>query len=499
MIAVVAAMLIGAAVPTIVVDGTTLPAGAVAVVKDKAYVSLRAAASALNADVTFDGQTKTVTLTTVVRQAVMRIGDTAVMINGQRMKLNAAPQLVLGRVMLPLRSLAVALGARVSFDGATHRVVVALAPDSAAPSGTDSSPDVQQSHTLQGTVNRVDLTPSSPAVYVGVGSQEYRIAVPSGMNIQYRETRGNIAGNGSIAQVRPGDTLIAVLDRSGVLLSIADIFTGYTGTVASVNGWSMVLTNGRVVNADKSATAVSLDGQPGTLDALHAGDMVTVRADPKSGKVRDVVALSPATTGSTAVASTQSGDVHIDAIDDNADRALRAGQTLRVRATGTRGASLAFDIGDLVGGILMPETQPGTYEGTFNVQVGTNFINAPIVVRATKGASRAQAVAADPLTIITTPPSIKEAAPGPGASVNNLRPSLFATFATLGDRGMQADTLRLWVDGVDVSAAAVRTPGFISYLPQEDLDAGVVSVKIRGFDTAGNPLEYKWSFVIAAP
>jgi hypothetical protein len=499
MIAIAAAMLLGAAVPSIVVDGTSLPASAVAVIKDKAYVSLRAAASALNADVAFDGRTKTVTLTTVVRQAVMHIGDTSVVINGQRTKMNAAPQLVLGRVMLPLRSLAVALGAHVAFDGASHRVVVALATDSTAPSGSASSPNRQQSHTLQGTVNRVDLSPGAPAVYIGVGPQEYRIAVPLGTNIQYRETRGNIAGNGSIAQVRAGDTLIAVLDQSGALESIADIFTGYTGTVASVAGWSMVLTNGRVVNADKAATAVSLDGQPGTLDALHAGDMVTVRADPKSGKVRDVVALSPATPGTTAGAATQSGDLQIDAIDDNADRALRAGQTLRVRATGTRGATVAFDIGDLVGGILMPETQPGRYEGVFNIQVGTNFINAPIVVRATKGSSRAQAVASDPLTIITTPPSIKEAAPAAGASVNNLRPSLFATFATLGDRGMQADTLRLWVDGVDVSAAAVRTPGFISYLPQADLEAGVVSVKIRGFDTAGNPLEYKWSFVIAGP
>jgi hypothetical protein len=499
MIPIVAAMLVATAVPTIVVDGTTLPASAVVSIKDKAFVSLRAAANALNADVSFDGRTKTVTLTTVVRQAVMRIGDTIVLINGQRAAMNAAPQLVLGRVMLPLRGLALAMGAHVAFDGATHRVVISLAQGSAAPSGAAPSTGIHESHTLQGTVNRVELAPASPAVYVGMGSQEYRIAVPPGMKIQYRETRGNIAGNGSIAQVRPGDTLIAVLDGSGALLSIADIFTGYTGTVASVAGWSMVLTNGRVVDADKKATAVSLDGQSAALDALHAGDMVTVRADPKSGKVRDVVALSPANPGSSAGATTQSGDLRIDGIDDNADRAFRAGQTLRVRATGTRGATVVFDIGDLVGGIPMPETQAGHYEGSFDIQVGTNFINAPIVVRASRGSSHAQAVASDPLTIITTPPSIKQVAPGFNSLVDSRRPSLFATFATLGDRGMEADSLRLWVDGVDVSAAAVRTPGFISYLPQEDLEAGVISVKIRGVDTAGNALEYKWSFVIAAP
>lgn len=499
MIAVVLALLIAPPVPVVVVDGTTLPARAVASIKEKTYVSLRAAANALNADVAFDGRSKTVTFTTVVRQVVMRVGQSSTLVNGQRVELSAAPVLVEGRVLVPLRALAVGLGARVSFDGATHHIVITSSDGAAAPSGVSSSQQTAQPQTLQGTVKRVDLTNSSPSIYIGAGQQEYRIAVPPGAKIQYRETRGNIAGTGSIAQVRPGDTLIAVLDRSGALVSIADIFTGYTGTVASVAGWSMVLTNGRVVDADKNATAVSLDGRPAALDALRAADMVTVRADPKSGKVRDVVALSQALPGSTATTAPQPGELRIDAVSDNADRALRAGQVLQVSATGTRGAAVSFDIGDLVGGIPMPETRPGQYQGSFDVQVGTNFINAPIVVRAAKGAVRAQAVAADPLTIITTPPLVREVAPARNASVNNRRPSLFATFATLGDRGMQADSLRLWVDDVDVSAAAIRTPEFISYLPRADLGTGFVSVKIRGTDTAGNPLEFKWSFVVSAP
>ena len=141
-----------------------------------------------------------------------------------------------------------------------------------------------------------------------------------------------------------------------------------------------MLTNGRVVGADKAATAVSLDGQPATLDALHAGAMVTVRADPKSGKVRDVVALSPANPGSAAGAATCNRTICTSTpLKTTRIMALRAGQMLRVQATGTRGASVVFDIGDLVGGIPMPETQAGRYEGAFNIQVGTNFINAPIV------------------------------------------------------------------------------------------------------------------------
>ena len=128
-----------AAQPSVVVDGTTLPASAIVSIKDKTYVSLRADANALNADVAFDGRTKTVTLTTVVRQAVMRVGDTTVLVNGERATMNAAPQLVLGRVMLPLRARALAMGAHVAFDSANHRVVIAFAQGSATPSGAATS------------------------------------------------------------------------------------------------------------------------------------------------------------------------------------------------------------------------------------------------------------------------------------------------------------------------------------------------------------------------
>jgi hypothetical protein len=497
MIPFVLALLVAVPSTTVLVDGTTMPPSAVVTVKQKTYVALRAAASALSADVAFDGRTKTITFTTVVRQLIMRVGDSNATVNGQRVALGAAPLNVRGRVMVPLRALAIGLGGRVAYVGAAHRVVITSADTSPASTGAQAAPQSAQSHTLQGTVNRVDLSSGASAIYVDTAQQEYRIAVTPATKIQYRETRGNIAGTGSVAQVRPGDTLIAVLDGSGALISMADIFTGYTGTVASVNGLSMVLTNGRVVDGAKDSTAVSLDGQSSSYADLRAGDMVTVRADPKTGKVRDVVALSPANSASPATAAPQAGDLRIDGVTDNADRAFRAGQELRVSATGSRGAVVSFDIGDLVGGIPMPETQPGRYEGTYDVQVGTNFINAPIVVRAARGSLQTQAVAGDPLTIITTPPSISEAAPASGAVVNNRRPSLYVTFATLGGRGMDVGSLQLWIDGIDVSAAATRTAEFISYLPQTDLEPGTVWVRLRGFDTAGNPLEYKWSFVIA--
>ena len=103
MIALVLAALVSGPPTTVFVDGTKLPASSVVTVKEKTYVSLRSAADALNADVAFDGHAKTVTFTTVVRQVIMRLGQSSALVNGQSIALNAAPLLLQGRVMLPLR------------------------------------------------------------------------------------------------------------------------------------------------------------------------------------------------------------------------------------------------------------------------------------------------------------------------------------------------------------------------------------------------------------
>jgi hypothetical protein len=493
----VVAAFFSAAPPTVIVDGLALPRSAVVAMKDRTYIALRAAGDALNADVRYDGHAKTVSFTTVVRQVVMRLGDSVAYVNGQPIELDAKPELVAGRVLVPLRALAAGLGASIRFDGAAHRVVVTSVNGGAPPSGAPTPLPVAQTNTLAGTVTSVDLSESGATVAMNAGGQGYRLAVRPGMAIQFRETRGTITGSGSIGQVRPGDTLIAALDASGGLVSLADIFTGYEGTVASVAGWSMVLTNGRVVNGSPDATSVSLNGKAAVMSDLAPADMVTVRADPKTGKVRDVVALSPASAIANATAIQQSGSLRIDTVAENASRPFRAGQTLIVSAAGPPGAVFSFDIGDLIGGMPMREVRPGKYEGTFAISVGTNFINAPIVVRAKKGDATAQSVAPDPLTIITTPPSVKDVAPAAGTTVGDLRPSVFVTFATLGDNGMQPGSLRLWVDGVDVTARATRTSEYISYRPERDIGSGSVAAEVRGSDAAGNPLVYKWSFIIA--
>jgi hypothetical protein len=114
-----------------------------------------------------------------------------------------------------------------------------------------------------------------------------------------------------------------------------------------------------------------------------------------------------------------------------------------------------------------------------------------------KNGVTAQSQAPDPLDIITSPPTVQDVAPDDGARINNQRPNIYASFSTTGDEGMDESSLRMFVNGRDVSAQATRTPQFIAYLAPSDIGAGRVIVEVRGADKAGNRVSYKWSFTTA--
>lgn len=493
-----ALLLLGAA-PAVVIDGKPLPAAALADVHDKTYVALRAVGDALGAQVRFDGRTKRATVTTEFREVVFTLDKPFALVNGELRAIDAAPAMVDGRVLIPLRALAQALGASIRYDADSHAVLVSTAGTIGAPSTSGTAPSVPSTNTLQGTVTDVEASSIPPAVGVDVDHLSYTITVPDGTMIQFRDTHGGSTGRGPLSAVRPGDTLIATLDSGGHLISIADIFTGFGGTVASASSTNMVLTNGRVVESGPQ-TSVLLDGHAGTFSDLRAGDLVTVRADPRTGKVRDVLALTPggAATSATATpsAGAGTGDVKIAAVSDDADHALRTGQTLHVRMDGTPAGTATFDLSNVIVDNAMKETRPGHYEGSYVVEVGTNLVDAPIIVHLAKGGLTALAVGPDALAIITTPPTVKDAKPDADSQVNNPRPNIYATFSSFGDRGISAQSLKLVVNGKDVSAQATRTADFVSYLPPSDFPGGRVTVEVSGVDTAGNPFYYKWSFSV---
>lgn len=500
---VLALALLGAAPSplTVYVDGQRLPPTAVVVYAGTIYVTLQELARSLDANVTLDAGRKHATLTTLLRQVTFDLTKPEAVVAGRTLHLHDRARIVRGRVAVPIRSIADSLGATVRFNGTTHEVLVATEAVNRPVGGVPTPAPVPTNVPLNGTVVAVHLADDPPSVDIIANGVSYPITVPAHSKIQFRDTHGQITGEGELGQVQPGDNLVVTLDASGHLRSIADIFAGSSGTIASIAGNAMVLQDGHVVTADSRDVTIIIDGQPSTFDKLSAGDLVSVRSDPKTNKVRLIVALSPGGWHASATATpgpgqSPSGAVHIDAVTDNASRPLRAGQSLHVRVDGTAGGQAQFDLGNVLTGNPMHEVQPGRYEGEYSIQVGTNLVDTPIVVHLTKGGLSAQTVGPDPLNIITTPPNVKSTAPDQSAQINSLRPNIYVTFATVGGKGMDPSSLRLYVNRQDVSGNATRTAGFISYYPGADLAPGTITVQVKGMDVAGNALDYSWTFVI---
>ncbi|MDQ6825565.1 MAG: copper amine oxidase N-terminal domain-containing protein [Candidatus Eremiobacteraeota bacterium] len=485
----------------VVVNGKVLAAGATQVIGGRAYIALRPLAQLLGADVSADTRSNTVTVTTLLRQAIFRIDDAVATFNGTSVRLDAPARKVGGRVFIPLRSLSQAFGATVTYRQQDHSIVVQTDADTMPQNGTTTSRPVAAVKTIDGTVTAVEGEGSAPAVQLDINGSSYNINVPSGTRIEFRDIHGALTAKGYLKQVRPGDVLIVSLDGNGQLIAIADIFASAIGTIASVAGSAMVLTNGKVISAEPKGVTVILDGRPADFSALKAGDTVSIRSDPKTGRVRDVVALTPlgATTSGPAPAATAqsaNGAVQIKSVRENAEGAFRAGQTLRISADGTSGAQAFFDLSNLIVDNGMRETYPGHYEGDFLVGVGTNLTDAPIIVRFNKNGDTAVAEAPDPINILTTPPSVRDTAPATGQQINSARPNIYAAFSTVGDKGMDTNSLRMVVNGRDVTATATRTFSFISYYPPAELGPGTVQVEVRGTDIAGNALQYRWAFIV---
>jgi len=93
----------------------------------RTYAPVRylAYAAGLGEDQIFwDGRARTVTLLAGKRVIQFKVGEKAYLLNGVAISIDAAPEIVNGRVMLPYRFVAQALGLKAEWDAATRQVII---------------------------------------------------------------------------------------------------------------------------------------------------------------------------------------------------------------------------------------------------------------------------------------------------------------------------------------------------------------------------------------
>jgi hypothetical protein len=189
--------------------------------------------------------------------------------------------------------------------------------------------------------------------------------------------------------------------------------------------------------------------------------------------------------------------VQISSFTIDARGSLRAGESFGVVLHGTPGGRATFDIGTYLTGLPLRETAPGVYSTTYTVPAGVNFGRTSVYGHLAVGADQAPRAEASTLISVTiSPPQIIDIAPTFGQTVNSDRPSIYATYRSPTDVGINASSARIEVDGLDVTPSSTRTDQFIIYSPSVALRNGPVTVKVSVADNAGNVSTRTWTFTI---
>lgn len=90
---------------------------------------------------------------------------------------------------------------------------------------------------------------------------------------------------------------------------------------------------------------------------------------------------------------------------------------------------------------------------------------------------------------------IRHVSPRRGETVVGTPTTISGTFNGAGGNGVDAKTVKMTLDGADVTQSAIITPQFFAY--RTDLKPGTYPVEITGKDMSGNSIRYAWTFHVA--
>ena len=177
---------------------------------------------------------------------------------------------------------------------------------------------------------------------------------------------------------------------------------------------------------------------------------------------------------------------------------VRAGEVAHVTMQGTAGGQAAFRIASFPGAVAMREISPGQYVGSWTVQTTMPLALAAAAVTGELTVNGTPAVplqTSRALSIDTTPPQVSNAAPALLQTVPTATPAITADFSDTGS-GIDASSVRLIVNGRDLTGEANVTTERIVYKPIVPLSSGEQTVTVRVSDRAGNRVETSWRFTV---
>jgi hypothetical protein len=418
------------------------------------------------------------------KQITLTIGSTRALVDGDPVYLDAAPVEIGNTLYAPLRFFTAALDAQANFDRQTNSVEIVSSLIGRSGPGTTGA-----GTKTRGTVTAVDLDSSPATITLTYNASIRTLPIDSAAQVVVQDVNTGTSNSGELADIHAGDWAEVMLDKGGHIKHVVDAYGSHTGTIAAAASGVIVLGDGRVISPSR-ATEITLNGDAVTIDRLQVGDTVSVRYNIDTSEPRQIIATRK------GVVSATPGPVAIAAIAVSPQRPLRRNDTLYVIMHATAGGVASYDLGPYVTGLPLRESASGIYLGSYKVGAGVNFANVPVFGHlSVRGGAPTAWESPALVSISTEPPGINDFAPGNGVTVNNSRPSIYATFAS-GVVPVNASSAKIEVNGHDVTSSATRSDRFIDYMPQVDYGNGPVRVIVRVSDEAGNTSTKSWTFYI---
>jgi len=198
--------------------------------------------------------------------------------------------------------------------------------------------------------------------------------------------------------------------------------------------------------------------------------------------------------------------LRIESVAFSVRNPLRAGARLPVSVRATGGGAATFHVFGVATDIGMRELRTAGYQGLMTQYAGTYVVRPGDAVRngavfATLSGRGTTVMAASPqrLTVDTRPPRVGTRYPVPGARLANVRPNIAIEVVDL-ESGVDPASVRLTVNGQNVTARASISDALITYNPAAPFGPGPVRVELAAADRAGNALRAAWGFdIVASP
>lgn len=474
-------------------------------ISGRVFIPLRKVSEALGAEVRWDAATRSVHGVKGDREFNLPIGDRIASINGQPVTLDVPAQIAYGTTMVPLRFVAEALGADVTWSTALRRVTIRTG---------DAPPDIpapapERGRTVRGEV--VGISPRAGTIQV----------LADGRRVTYRLDRRAESVSGAagergrsldLDEIQIGDPVLLSLDDRGELIESLRVLAAerpagraneVTGEVVAIRATgtmpSIVVRSaeGRIAYDLPRSSVLLRPDQSGrtlrtTVDQIKVGDQVrlTLEADGDAVRVLEVV------TAQEPVASPQ---LRITSFTHSAESTLRAGERVDVVLVGTPGAEASVDAGSVARNVPLREDPrtPGRYTGSFVVPEGTTAQGVAIIGQLRRGMQTAPLIqAARSLDVDSEPPAVRDMGPSEGATITSTRPDIYAEISDGAGSGVDTRSVRMIVAGQDVSQDLKVTPRFILYTPARALPQGAVPVQLMLRDKAGNQTTSQWQFQV---